>query len=617
MDESEFDKGLAKIKAFYSKKEYKDAIKVGGDLLPIYNNPKFLSEVHLILAKSYKGLGDLKTCISSCNSAIEHNSKWKEPYLYRSACYQALHTSFLETDGETSDHIEEDRKNADIIVDPNCTPTDIEKAKEAEARRRLLRKDDKKQQIYVQQLDEALRVAECTQTIFIEKGTYRVSSGASKNLSSFFILGKNLTLIGASVKDCILLYQKENQEAETSSKLETFLICGGSNTPTLIKRLTFRNGNSNSVKTKFFGVGGGHLHIEDCLFDGSVSTGVDAVYANSAICGTMASSYPAPHVTLRFCVFDNCQSYGTATLSHSCGEIYSCYFVGCGRSAVLVMDSSKVVIEHCEISQTELTETAISCTGSELNVSGSYLQGVQGCLETVTSQGIGLLMKSVATIEGNYFYSTGTGVASHNSDLVCKGNMILSCSRRYTSPENQSNSTLGLYSGVTLRGQGKVQLSGNITRQCDVGFHIAEEATPIIKENVFDSCFYSGVFAECEAKPNIVNNNFGGGDTNSPIQVPRGLGILFIQGAKGLIGKNQFDDYTVSPIMIFTKCHPMLKQNTYINISIKEERQANLEKSLLNQFHSQLEEDSLFYIVDSQQKEEALWEVILKGTTIK
>ena len=54
-------------------------------------------------------------------------------------------------------------------------------------------------------------------------------------------------------------------------------------------------------------------------------------------------------------------------------------------------------------------------------MSGSYLQGVQGCLETVTSQGIGLLMKSVATIEGNYFYSTGTGVASHNSDLVCKG----------------------------------------------------------------------------------------------------------------------------------------------------------------------------------------------------
>ena len=42
-----------------------------------------------MLAKCYKGLGDLKTCIASCNSAIEHNSKWKEPFLYRAACFQA------------------------------------------------------------------------------------------------------------------------------------------------------------------------------------------------------------------------------------------------------------------------------------------------------------------------------------------------------------------------------------------------------------------------------------------------------------------------------------------------------------------------------------------------
>ena len=31
---------------------------------------------------------------------------------------------------------------------------------------------------------------------------------------------------------------------------------------TLVKRLTFRNANSGAVKTKFFGVGGGHVHIE-------------------------------------------------------------------------------------------------------------------------------------------------------------------------------------------------------------------------------------------------------------------------------------------------------------------------------------------------------------------
>ena len=39
---------------------------------------------------------------------------------------------------------------------------------------------------------------------------------------------------------------------------------------------------------------------QDCLFDGVHSPEVDAVYANSAICGKMAGSYPAPHVSLRW-----------------------------------------------------------------------------------------------------------------------------------------------------------------------------------------------------------------------------------------------------------------------------------------------------------------------------
>ena len=38
---------------------------------------------------------------------------------------------------------------------------------------------------------------------------------------------------------------------------------------------------------------------QDCLFDGVISPEVDAVYANSAICGTLAASYPPPRVTIR------------------------------------------------------------------------------------------------------------------------------------------------------------------------------------------------------------------------------------------------------------------------------------------------------------------------------
>ena len=159
-----------------------------------------------------------------------------------------------------------DRANADIIVDPNCTPTDVTKSKEEEAKRRLLRKEHKRQPIFVKQLDEALRLAEDKQKIFIEAGIYTVSAGANKSLSSYFVFGKNLSLTGASTKNCILLYKKEDVEEETSKpKLETFLICAGSGTPTLIKRLTFRNGNPSSVKTKFFGVGGGHVQIEVTL----------------------------------------------------------------------------------------------------------------------------------------------------------------------------------------------------------------------------------------------------------------------------------------------------------------------------------------------------------------
>ena len=95
-------------------------------------------QAHLLLAKCYKGLSDLKAAISCCNSAIQQNSKWKEPYLYRSACFQALHVAFLETEGDTKENIERDRTDADIIVDTSREPTDVKRHKEEEAKRILL-----------------------------------------------------------------------------------------------------------------------------------------------------------------------------------------------------------------------------------------------------------------------------------------------------------------------------------------------------------------------------------------------------------------------------------------------------------------------------------------------
>ena len=46
----------------------------------------------------------------------------------------------------------------------------------------------------------------------IDNVSFKVSAGASKELSSFFLFGKNLRLIGASVKDCVLLYKRTEAE---------------------------------------------------------------------------------------------------------------------------------------------------------------------------------------------------------------------------------------------------------------------------------------------------------------------------------------------------------------------------------------------------------------------
>ena len=49
-----------------------------------------------------------------------------------------------------------------------------------------------------------------------------MSAGASKELSSFFLFGKNLRLVGASVKDCVLLYKRT--EGEVLIRIETMIM---------------------------------------------------------------------------------------------------------------------------------------------------------------------------------------------------------------------------------------------------------------------------------------------------------------------------------------------------------------------------------------------------------
>ena len=51
--------------------------------------------------------------------------------------------------------------------------------------------------------------------------------------------------------------------------------------------------------------------------------------------------------------------------------------------------------------------------------------------------------------------------------------------------------------------------------------------------------------------------------------------------------------------------------------NISEERQEKLEKDLIAQFHNELQQDSYFYIIESREKEEALWEQILKGVSVE
>ena len=589
------EKTVGACRRLYAEQKYAECVRRLEDVLSDAAAEKgsmYLSELHLLLAKCYRGLGDLKSAVQSCNSSLEHRPHWKDPYLVRSSCFQAWHSRLTEEAGDSDENVSRDRAEADIIVDAKA-------------------KLDNQKKV-VNRIDQAFQIAEDGSKIFVEKGTYRVTSGSSNKA---FLFGKNVSLIGASAKDCVLVYGAQDPDDLTSAKLETLLICvqNGPN-PTLIKRLSFRC--VSTVKTRFLGVAGGSVQLEDCVFDGrsEETPDVDAIYASARICGNLAANFPPPSVVARFCVFDSCRSFGAFTVARGAGAVRNCYFVG--RSGVAALDSAKVKAEHCEFAcdgggaETHGAQT-VSGSNSDLTVRGCYIHGAPS---HPGGAAVAITVKSVAQVTHNYVYGGSNGISCTDSDLTAQNNLVINCS----SSQNRKSSRLGLQTGIFIKNRSKIQLVSNAIQRCDVGIYLGQDACPLVRDNHLESSIFAGVFAECGAKPNVIGNTFNGGAKAAslvPTAAPaKGFGLLWLMEAAGLIGKNHFVHFEVSPIMVFSHCHPLIKDNTFENISIDDERQEMVEKTMLDQFNAELfKKDHHFYIVDSQATEKTLQDVILKG----
>ena len=82
---------VQEARRLYAIQHYNDCADVLNDCLSDAASEKgrpYVAELHLMLAKCYRGLDNLKDAIVSCNSALEQRPGWKDPYLVRSACFQ-------------------------------------------------------------------------------------------------------------------------------------------------------------------------------------------------------------------------------------------------------------------------------------------------------------------------------------------------------------------------------------------------------------------------------------------------------------------------------------------------------------------------------------------------
>jgi hypothetical protein len=50
-----------------------------------------------------------------------------------------------------------------------------------------------------------------------------------------------------------------------------------------------------------------------------------------------------------------------------------------------------------------------------------------------------------------------------------------------------------------------------------------------------------------------------------------------------MVGKNVFENFCVSPLMVFSSCHPLVRDNSFADIVVDDEKQKALERSMLEQ----------------------------------
>ena len=112
---------LSEVIDYFTKNNQQQKSSPFGEILTVNSKQPNIKifQAHLLLAKCHRGQGDLKSAILSCNSSIHHHryftshhrfvrmmvmtmmamiidygddfdcySTWKEPFLYRSACFQ-------------------------------------------------------------------------------------------------------------------------------------------------------------------------------------------------------------------------------------------------------------------------------------------------------------------------------------------------------------------------------------------------------------------------------------------------------------------------------------------------------------------------------------------------
>ena len=82
---------VQEARRLYTNQNYTECADILNDCLSDAVSEKgrpYVAELHLMLAKCYRGLDNLKDAIVSCNSALEQRPGWKDPYLVRSSCFQ-------------------------------------------------------------------------------------------------------------------------------------------------------------------------------------------------------------------------------------------------------------------------------------------------------------------------------------------------------------------------------------------------------------------------------------------------------------------------------------------------------------------------------------------------